>query len=57
MPLEAINDLKLRFELLGAGVVWIDDAQLFPLKFSEDERLERHFAQRPGNPYRRRRAA
>jgi hypothetical protein len=24
---------------------------------SEDERLERHFAQRPGNPYRRRRAA
>ncbi|MBX7072647.1 MAG: family 10 glycosylhydrolase [Pirellulales bacterium] len=40
LPLEAINDLKLRFELLGAGVVWIDDAQLFPLKFSEDERLE-----------------
>jgi len=23
---------------------------------SEDERLARHFAQRPGNPYRRRKA-
>lgn len=31
--------------------------QLRAAVLSEDERLERHFAQRPGNPYRRRRAA
>jgi hypothetical protein len=31
--------------------------QLRAAVLSEDERLERHFAQRPGNPYRRRQAA
>ena len=31
--------------------------QLRAAVLSEDERLERYFAQRPGNPYRRRRAA
>jgi hypothetical protein len=31
--------------------------QLRAALLSEDDRLERHFAQRPGNPYRRRRAA
>jgi hypothetical protein len=31
--------------------------QLRAAELSEDERLQRHFAQRPGNPYRRRRVA
>ena len=31
--------------------------QLRAAVLSEDERLERYFAQRPGNPYRRRQAA
>jgi hypothetical protein len=31
--------------------------QLRAALLSEDERLERYFARRPGNPYRRRKAA
>ena len=30
----------MRFDLMGAGEVWIDDVELFPLAFSDRERIE-----------------
>ncbi|MGL6226970.1 MAG: hypothetical protein ACRC10_10155 [Thermoguttaceae bacterium] len=40
LPLEELSDLAIRFELQGAGTVWIDDVQMERLSFSEQERLE-----------------
>jgi hypothetical protein len=40
LPAEGLTDLRLRFELMGAGEAWIDDVQLFDLAFSENERVE-----------------
>ena len=40
LPLEGLSQLRVRFDLMGAGEVWIDDVQLFDLAFSENERRE-----------------
>jgi hypothetical protein len=40
LPLEGLSALRVRFDLMGAGDVWIDDVQLYDLAFSEKERHE-----------------
>lgn len=40
LPVEGLSTLQLRFELTGAGEVWIDDLQLRDLKFSDKELRE-----------------
>jgi len=40
LPLEGLSQLRARFDLMGAGEVWVDDVQLFDLAFSEKERHE-----------------
>jgi hypothetical protein len=40
LPTDLGQQLHVKFELVGAGEVWIDDVQLFDLDFSEEERLE-----------------
>jgi hypothetical protein len=40
LPTEGLTDLRIRFDLLGPGEVWIDHVQLFDLVFSKDERIE-----------------
>jgi hypothetical protein len=37
---EGLTDLRVRFDLMGPGEVWIDDVQLFDLVFEEVERIE-----------------
>ncbi|MGA2621526.1 MAG: family 10 glycosylhydrolase [Thermoguttaceae bacterium] len=37
LPLEGLSPLRVRFDLMGPGEVWIDDVQLFDLAFSETE--------------------
>jgi len=40
LPRESLGPLQVRFELLGAGVVWIDTVQLCELAFSRREHKE-----------------
>lgn len=40
LPLEGLVQVRARFDLMGAGEVWIDDVQLFDMGFSENERRE-----------------
>jgi len=40
LPGEALDKLRVSFELVGPGQVWIDDVELWDLDFSEVERLE-----------------
>jgi len=40
LPANALSDLRVRFDLMGPGEVWIDDIQLYDLAFSENERVE-----------------
>lgn len=40
LPLEGLSQIRVRFDLMGPGEVWIDDVQLFDLVFSERERSE-----------------
>ena len=40
LPLEGLTSLRVRFDLMGAGEVWIDDVQLFGLVFSKPEMFE-----------------
>jgi len=40
LPLEGLSQLRVRFDLMGAGEVWLDDVQLFDLAFSENEHTE-----------------
>ena len=40
LPLEGLPQMRVRFDLLGPGVVWLDDVQLYHLKFSQNERIE-----------------
>ena len=40
LPGEGIASARIRFELITAGEVWVDDVQAFDLSFSEKERLE-----------------
>ena len=38
--LEGVSQVRVRFDLMGAGEVWVDDVQLFDLAFGEIERRE-----------------
>ena len=40
LPLEGVSQLRIRFDLMGAGEVWIDDVQLSDLAFSRTELVE-----------------
>lgn len=40
MPLEGLSQVRVRFDLLGKGEVWIDEVQLFDLAFTKRERVE-----------------
>ncbi|QDU95350.1 alpha-amylase family protein [Lignipirellula cremea] len=40
LPSENLSDLRIGFDLMGPGEVWIDDIQLFDLWFYENERDE-----------------
>ncbi|MBL9125765.1 MAG: hypothetical protein JNG90_19145, partial [Planctomycetaceae bacterium] len=40
LPLEGLSQLRVRFDLMGAGDVWIDDVQLHPLRFFDNENIE-----------------
>ena len=35
LPLDGLSQLRVRFDLMGQGEVWIDDVQLFDLAFNE----------------------
>jgi hypothetical protein len=40
MPLDGLSPIRVRFDLLDAGEVWIDDVQLFDLLYVDKERIE-----------------
>ena len=40
LPLEGLTSLRVRFDLIGAGEVWVDDVQLFNLAFTDPELVE-----------------
>ncbi len=40
LPLEGLSDLRIRFDLMGAGEVWVDDVRLNDLAFSPAELVE-----------------
>jgi hypothetical protein len=40
LPLEGLTSLRVRFDLMGPGEVWIDDVQVFGLAFSLPEMVE-----------------
>jgi hypothetical protein len=40
LPTEGLSDLRVRFDLLGRGEVWIDDVQVYDLLFRRHELLE-----------------
>lgn len=40
LPLEGLTDLRVQFEIINAGKVWIDHVELFDLWFTDSERVE-----------------
>ncbi len=40
LPLDGLTSLRARFDLMGAGEVWVDDVQLFGLAFNRSELVE-----------------
>jgi hypothetical protein len=40
LPLTSLSSLRMRFDLMGEGEVWIDDVQLYNLAFSNPEIVE-----------------
>ena len=40
LPLNELEDLRIGFELMGGGDVWIDDVAVYDLSFSENEQTE-----------------
>ncbi|MHB1033734.1 MAG: family 10 glycosylhydrolase [Pirellulales bacterium] len=40
LPADGLSQLRVRFDLVGPGEVWIDDVQLYDLIFTRDERME-----------------
>jgi hypothetical protein len=40
LPLTGLSPLRVRFDLMGPGEVWVDDVQLFNLAFSNPEIVE-----------------
>ncbi len=37
LPLDGLSDLRVRFDLMGPGEVWIDDVKLYDMDFSDNE--------------------
>jgi hypothetical protein len=37
LPLDGLSSLRVRFDLMGQGEVWVDDVQLFDLRFNAAE--------------------
>ena len=48
LPLEGLSQLRVRFDLMGQGEVWVDDVQLYDLAFSETELRGLAEADHPG---------
>ena len=40
LPLEGISSMRVRFDLMGPGDVWVDDVQIYNLAFSRPEIIE-----------------
>ena len=40
LPPEGCEQMRVRFDLMGPGTVWIDGVELYQLKFSKNERVE-----------------
>jgi hypothetical protein len=40
LPLEGLTSLRVRFDLMGPGEVWVDDVQVYNLAFSKPELVE-----------------
>ena len=40
LPLEGLAQLRVRFDLMGPGEVWVDDVQVYSLAFSRSEMVE-----------------
>ena len=40
LPLEGLTSLRVRFDLMGPGDVWVDDVQVFGLAFNKSELFE-----------------
>ncbi len=40
LPTQGLSELRVRFDLMGPGEVWIDDVQCFDLLFRRDELVE-----------------
>ena len=40
LPLEGLTDIRVRFDLMGPGEVWVDDVQVFCLAFNRAEMVE-----------------
>lgn len=40
LPMEGLSSLRVRFDLMGAGEVWVDNVQVFNLLFSPPEMQE-----------------
>ncbi|MEX2142287.1 MAG: family 10 glycosylhydrolase [Pirellulales bacterium] len=40
VPASGLSDLRVRFDVIGSGTVWIDDVQLFHLEFTSLERSQ-----------------
>ncbi len=39
LPASGLDELRVRFDLMGAGTVWADSIQLYDLSFTPDEQL------------------
>ncbi|MEM7312167.1 MAG: hypothetical protein AAF497_03350, partial [Planctomycetota bacterium] len=40
LPTGGLEQLRVRFDLMGAGKVWVDDLNMFSLAFSADEQMQ-----------------
>ncbi len=40
LPLEGLSSLRVRFDMMGPGEVWVDDVQIYNLAFSKPELVE-----------------
>ncbi len=40
LPATGMDQMRVRFDLMGAGTVWIDQVQLYHLNFNKNERVE-----------------
>ena len=40
LPTTGLSELRVRFDLMGAGVVWVDDIRLFDLAMTQDEQVQ-----------------